>query len=82
MDVKFLLELAYPNIVTSSPINDFTSICCRTSRILSKSSTNLYKMLLESILVVAAMTSSAFAGFDIQTGQTEWWYTDDAEVYT
>ncbi|KAJ4361716.1 hypothetical protein N0V95_001609 [Ascochyta clinopodiicola] len=28
---------------------------------------------------MAAMAGSALAGFDIKTGQTEWWYTNDAE---
>lgn len=37
-------------------------------------------MLLKSVLAVAAMAGSALAGFDIKTGQTDWWYTDDAEV--
>jgi hypothetical protein len=38
-------------------------------------------MLFASILTVAAMASSALAGFDIKTGQQSWHYTDDAEVY-
>ena len=37
-------------------------------------------MLFKSILAVAAMAGSALAGFDIQTGATQWWYTDDAQV--
>ncbi|KAF2622000.1 hypothetical protein BU25DRAFT_463286 [Macroventuria anomochaeta] len=36
-------------------------------------------MLVKTIIAVAAMAGSALAGFDIKTGQTEWWYTDDAE---
>ncbi|KZM19030.1 hypothetical protein ST47_g9875 [Ascochyta rabiei] len=36
-------------------------------------------MLLKSLLAVSAVASSALAGFDIKTGQTEWWYTNDAE---
>ncbi|KAH6621961.1 hypothetical protein C7974DRAFT_414640 [Boeremia exigua] len=36
-------------------------------------------MLCKFIVAVIAMASTALAGFDIRTGQTEWWYTDDAE---
>ena len=37
-------------------------------------------MLFKSLLAVATMAGSALAGFDIQTGATQWWYTDDAQV--
>lgn len=37
-------------------------------------------MLCRAIIAVLALASFALAGFDIRTGQTEWWYTDDAEV--
>lgn len=37
-------------------------------------------MLFRTIFAAAAMAGSAMAGFDIRTGLTEWWASDEAEV--
>ncbi len=38
-------------------------------------------MLCQLIIAVTVLVGSALAGFDIRTGQTEWWASDEAEVY-